>query len=48
MNLKYCPFCKTTKPVVKAGTAYGAKGKPKQRYYCNKCHRYTIKPKTKR
>ena len=39
--MKPCKFCKSEK-TVKAGIAYGAKGKPSQRLLCNKCKRYFI------
>ena len=43
----YCPHCKTTKPMVKAGYCWTATGK-RQRWECtNKpCRKTTVKPRS--
>jgi len=46
MKSQYCPFCKSIKPMVKAGKVWRASGRRKQRWVCvNKfCRRMTVNP----
>jgi transposase-like protein len=41
----YCPFCKSKKPLWKAGIRKELNGSKKQQYKCQKCHRQTVKPR---
>jgi len=42
----YCPHCRSSKPLWKAGFQLRVGGRPdQQRYYCRHCHRYTVNPK---
>ncbi len=48
MAKAYCPFCRSTKPMQKAGWQLRVAGKPpKQRYRCNNrgCYRISVSPK---
>jgi transposase-like protein len=46
MSDKYCPHCKSKKPLWKAGKAWTREGS-KQLYKCSECNRITYKPKEK-
>lgn len=49
MAKQYCPFCKSTKPMRKAGFQLRVGGKPaKQRYECKNCRRITTNPKLRK
>lgn len=42
----YCPYCRSTRPLGKAGFQLRVGGKPpKQRYECRNCHKVTTNPK---
>lgn len=44
-TIRYCPFCKTLKPMVKAGKAWRP-DKDKQRWLCvnKRCRKTTVNP----
>ncbi len=41
----YCPYCRSGKPMRKAGFTIDRRDKRHQRYECKKCRRFTMKPK---
>lgn len=41
----YCPHCKSTKPLWKAGFAIRVGGRTVQRYQCKNCRKFTTVPK---
>jgi len=47
MKRPYCPFCRSEKPMMKAGWQLRVGGKtPQQKYQCNNrgCYRLTVNP----
>ena len=40
----YCPFCRSDRPMWKAGIRKDWRGGRKQLYKCGVCHRQTVNP----
>ena len=40
----YCPFCRSEKPMMKAGIRRDWRGGRKQQYECGSCRRKTVNP----
>lgn len=41
----YCPYCRTRRPLVRAGKLRGWAGYERQRYLCKVCYRCTVNPR---